>query len=69
MVIEFFQSPNFLGAPNFGGIPDLTYIKIFTFLISSLSFQHVELWLFWKIGAQVHALFYIIFVISIFFAK
>jgi hypothetical protein len=78
MVTDFFLSPNFLGAFSFGGTLNLTYVKRFKFSFSSLSFQRVQLQLFWIIGAQhfkekgggdsMH-FFLVTFVIPIFFTK
>jgi hypothetical protein len=53
MATKLFQSPIFLGARHFWATPNFTYIKgLHILYFSSLSFQHVQLLLFWTIGAM-----------------
>jgi hypothetical protein len=78
MTTNFFLLLNSLGALSFGVTPKLIYIKSFTFSFFLTFFSTnttpiiLDNWCtinFKKRGRGLHALIFVIFVISIFFAK
>lgn len=59
MATKLFQSPNFLGAHNFWPTNNFTYIRgLHILYLSSFSFQHVRLLLFWTTGALHNSMYY-----------